>query len=111
MLCAPGSRRGEYALSYSSDNDPSSLAVDAEGQMARFVMNASKAKKLTHSNHSISANYSNTFVNYCNTFTYFHVMCNVFGAALTDLSQLHIRLFKFCICNISISVIISILDQ
>ena len=37
MLHVPGSRRGEYALSYSSDNDPSSLAVDAEGQMARFV--------------------------------------------------------------------------
>ena len=28
---------GEYALSNSSDDDPSSLAVDAEGQMARFV--------------------------------------------------------------------------
>ena len=27
----------ECALSYSSDDDPSSLAVDAEGQMARFV--------------------------------------------------------------------------
>ena len=36
MLRVSGSRRGEYALSYSSDNDPSSLAVDAEGQMARF---------------------------------------------------------------------------
>ena len=32
-----GSRRGEYSLSYLSDNDPSSLAVDADGQMARFV--------------------------------------------------------------------------
>ena len=31
------SRRGEYALSYSSDDDPSSLVVDVEGQMARFV--------------------------------------------------------------------------
>ena len=30
-------RKGEYALSYSSDDDPSSLAVDAEGQLARFV--------------------------------------------------------------------------
>ena len=28
---------GEYALSYSSDDDPSSLAVDVEGQMTRFV--------------------------------------------------------------------------
>ena len=37
MLRVSGSRRGEYALSYSSDDDPSSLAVDAEGQMARFV--------------------------------------------------------------------------
>ena len=37
MLCVSGSRRGEYALSYSSGNDPSSLAVDVEGQMARFV--------------------------------------------------------------------------
>ena len=27
----------EYALSNSSDDDPSSLVVDAEGQMARFV--------------------------------------------------------------------------
>ena len=36
MLRVSGSRRGEYALSYSSDDDPSSLAVDAEGQMARF---------------------------------------------------------------------------
>ena len=31
------SRRGEYALSYLSDDGPSSLVVDAEGQMARFV--------------------------------------------------------------------------
>ena len=31
------SRRGEYALSYSSDDNPLSLAVDAEGQTARFV--------------------------------------------------------------------------
>ena len=31
------SRRGEYGLSYSSDDDLSSLAVDAEGQMAGFV--------------------------------------------------------------------------
>ena len=31
MLRVSGSRRGEYALSYSSDDDPSSLAVDAEG--------------------------------------------------------------------------------
>ena len=30
-------QRGEYALSYSSDDDPLSLVVDAEGQMARFV--------------------------------------------------------------------------
>ena len=37
MLCVSGSRRGECALSYLSDDDPSSLAVDAEGQMARFV--------------------------------------------------------------------------
>ena len=28
---------GEYALSYSNDDDPSSLAVDAEGQMVTFV--------------------------------------------------------------------------
>ena len=31
------SRRGKYALSYWRDNDLSSLTVDAEGQMARFV--------------------------------------------------------------------------
>ena len=37
MLRVSRSRRGEYAFSYSSDDDPSSLAVDAEGQMARFV--------------------------------------------------------------------------
>ena len=37
MLRVSGSTRGEYALSYLSDNDPSSLAVDAEGQMASFV--------------------------------------------------------------------------
>ena len=37
MLHISESRRGEYALRYSSDDDPSSLAVDAEGQMARFV--------------------------------------------------------------------------
>ena len=37
MLCVSGSRRGEYALKYLSDNDPSSLVGDAEGQMARFV--------------------------------------------------------------------------
>ena len=36
------SRIGEYNLSYLSDNDLSSLVVDAEGQMARFV-----AKTLT----------------------------------------------------------------
>ena len=36
MLCVSGSRRGEYALSYLSDNDRMSLAVDAKGQMARF---------------------------------------------------------------------------
>ena len=28
---------GEYALSYLSNNDPSSWGVDAEGQMSRFV--------------------------------------------------------------------------
>ena len=32
-----GAGEGIYALSYLSDDDPSSLAVDAEGQMARFV--------------------------------------------------------------------------
>ena len=32
-----GSRRGEYGLNYWSDNDISSLVVDTEGQMARFV--------------------------------------------------------------------------
>ena len=37
MLHVSGSRRGKYALSYSSDDDLSSLAVDVEGQMARFV--------------------------------------------------------------------------
>ena len=37
MLRVSRSRRKEYALSYSSDDDPSSLAVDAEGQTARFV--------------------------------------------------------------------------
>ena len=33
----PGTRRGDYALSYSSNDNPSSLAADAEGQMARFA--------------------------------------------------------------------------
>ena len=37
MLRISGSRRGGYALSYWSNDDPSSLSVDAEGQMARFV--------------------------------------------------------------------------
>ena len=37
MLRVSGSRRVKYALSYLSDDDSSSLAVDAEGQMARFV--------------------------------------------------------------------------
>ena len=37
MLRVSGSRRGEYGFGYSSDDDLSSLAVDAEGQMARFV--------------------------------------------------------------------------
>ena len=37
MLRVSGSRRGKYALSYSSDDDLLSLAVDAEGQMARFM--------------------------------------------------------------------------
>ena len=37
MLHVSGSRRGEYGLSHLSDDDLSSLAVDAEGQMARFV--------------------------------------------------------------------------
>ena len=37
MLHVSGSRKGEHALSYSRDDDLSSLAVDVEGQMARFV--------------------------------------------------------------------------
>ena len=32
-----GARKGNMNSSYSSDDDSSSLAVDAEGQMARFV--------------------------------------------------------------------------
>ena len=36
-LRVSGSRRGKYALSYSSDDDLSSLVVDVEGQMSRFV--------------------------------------------------------------------------
>ena len=36
MLHFSGSRRGEYALCYLSDDDPLFLAVDAECQMARF---------------------------------------------------------------------------
>ena len=36
-LHVSGSRRGEYGLNYWSDNDMSSLVVDTEGQMARFV--------------------------------------------------------------------------
>ena len=36
MLRVSGSRRGEYALNYSSNDNPSSLAVDTEDQMARF---------------------------------------------------------------------------
>ena len=36
-LCVSGSRRGEYDLISSSDDDLSSLAVDTEGQTARFV--------------------------------------------------------------------------
>ena len=38
MLHVSESRRGEiWLLSYLSDNDQSSLAVDVEGQMAIFV--------------------------------------------------------------------------
>ena len=37
MLRVSGSRRRKYALSYLSNDDPSSLEADAEGQMARFV--------------------------------------------------------------------------
>ena len=37
-LYVSGSRR-EYTLSYSSDDDLSALAADAEGKMARFVAN------------------------------------------------------------------------
>ena len=37
MLCVSGSRREEYGLSYSSDDDLSSLAVDAEHHVSRFV--------------------------------------------------------------------------
>ena len=37
MLRVSRRRRGEHALNYSSDDDPSSLAVDVEGQTARFV--------------------------------------------------------------------------
>ena len=37
MLRVPGSRRGEYACSYSSNDDPLSLAVDVEGKMARLA--------------------------------------------------------------------------
>ena len=36
MLLVSGTRRGEYGLSHLSDNNLSSLAVDAEGQTARF---------------------------------------------------------------------------
>ena len=36
MLHVSGSRREEYALSYSSDDDPLSVAVDVEGQTTRF---------------------------------------------------------------------------
>ena len=35
--CFSEQERGIYALSYLSDDDPSSLAVDTESQMARFV--------------------------------------------------------------------------
>ena len=37
MLRVSWSRRGKYTLSYSSDDDPLSLVVNTEGQMARFV--------------------------------------------------------------------------
>ena len=37
MLCVSGSKREKYDLSYSSDNDLSSLVKDAESQMARLV--------------------------------------------------------------------------
>ena len=36
MLRVSGTRRGEYGLRHSSDKNLSSLAVDVEGQMARF---------------------------------------------------------------------------
>ena len=35
-------------------------------------------------------NHGNTFANYCNTFAYFHVTRDTFGAALSDLSTPHI---------------------
>ena len=38
MLRVSASRRGEYGLSYLSEDDPLALAVDAEDQMARFVI-------------------------------------------------------------------------
>ena len=37
MLHVSGSRKEEYALSYSSDDDSSSLEVDVEGQMEHTV--------------------------------------------------------------------------
>ena len=37
MLHVSGSRRGEYGLSYLTNDDRLSLAVDSEGQMATYV--------------------------------------------------------------------------
>ena len=36
-VCVSDRGRGEYGLNYLSDNDLSSLAVDAEGEMTRFA--------------------------------------------------------------------------
>lgn len=44
--------------------------------------NTNEVKKLTCVSHSISMNYGNTFVNYCNTFAYLCVKCNTFGGRL-----------------------------
>ena len=58
---------------------------NAYGLTARITL--AKLRSLhMHGSHSIPVNYGNTFANSCNTFVYFHITSNTFGAALTNLS-------------------------
>ena len=49
---------------------------------------ASKAKKLSHGSHSVSVNCKKTSTNYSNTFAYFRITNNRFGARLNPTEKL-----------------------